>query len=88
MLACHGMVKQEEWILENKDKISAKLFIGIGGSLDFLTGFSTRAPQIVRKIGLEWLWRGLTKPGHFKRIWTATVVFPWLIFREKFKIKN
>ncbi|RJR25527.1 WecB/TagA/CpsF family glycosyltransferase [Candidatus Microgenomates bacterium] len=88
VFACHGMVKQEEWIIGNKEKINAKVFIGIGGSLDFLTGFSKRAPFLMRKIGLEWLWRGLTKPGHLKRVWTATVVFPWLIFREKFKINS
>ncbi|MBU2577694.1 WecB/TagA/CpsF family glycosyltransferase [Patescibacteria group bacterium] len=83
VLACHGMVKQEEWILENKNKIKAKIFIGIGGSLDFLTGFSSRAPLVMRKIGLEWFWRGLTKPGHWKRALTAAVVFPWLVIKER-----
>jgi N-acetylglucosaminyldiphosphoundecaprenol N-acetyl-beta-D-mannosaminyltransferase len=83
VLACHGMVKQENWILDNKDKIKAKVFIGAGGSLDFLTGFRKRAPLLMQKAGLEWFWRGLTKPGHWKRVWTAAVVFPWLVAREQ-----
>lgn len=88
VLACHGMVRQEKWILENKDKIKANVFMGVGGSLDFLTGFTKRAPVWVQKAGLEWFWRGLTKPGHWKRVWTAVGVFPWLVFKEKFQKPN
>jgi len=86
VLACHGMKKQEQWIWENKDKIKANVFMGVGGSLDFLTGFSRRAPSIIRRIGLEWLWRGLHKPQHFKRIWKATAVFGWMVLREKLSL--
>jgi exopolysaccharide biosynthesis WecB/TagA/CpsF family protein len=82
VLACHGMGKQEEWILENKDKIKAGIFMGVGGSLDFITGFTKRSPVIWRKLGLEWLWRGIQKPKHFKRIWQATVVFGFLVVNE------
>ncbi len=86
VLACHGMKKQEQWIWENKDKIKANVFMGVGGSLDFLTGFSRRAPSIIRRIGLEWLWRGLHKPQHFKRIWKATAVFGWMVLKEKLSL--
>lgn len=85
VLACHGMLKQEKWIWENKDKITAKIFMGVGGSLDFLTGFSKRAPIWMRRLGLEWLWRGLQRPGHWQRMWRATVVFGWMVFKEKIK---
>lgn len=81
VLACHGMKKQEKWIWENKDQIRANVFMGVGGSLDFLTGFSRRAPVFMRQVGLEWLWRGLQRPKHFKRIWKATVVFGWLVIK-------
>ncbi len=83
VLACQGMKKQEEWIIANKDKIDSRVFMGVGGSLDFLTGFTKRAPGWMRVIGLEWLWRGLQKPGHWKRIFNAVVVFPLLVVREK-----
>lgn len=92
VFACHGMMKQERWILENKERIKADVFVGVGGSLDFLTGFAKRAPIWVQKAGLEWLWRGFTKPGHWKRIYTAVIVFPLLVLKEalqeNFKIKN
>ncbi len=86
VFACHGMKKQEQWIWENKDKIKTHVFMGVGGSLDFLTGFSRRAPSMIRRIGLEWLWRGLHKPQHFKRIWKATAVFGWMVLKEKLSL--
>lgn len=86
VFACHGMETQESWIMENKDKIKAKVFMGVGGSLDFLTGFTKRAPVWMRHLGLEWLWRGLQKPEHWKRIWQAVVIFPILILKEKLNV--
>jgi N-acetylglucosaminyldiphosphoundecaprenol N-acetyl-beta-D-mannosaminyltransferase len=83
VLACQGMEKQERWIIENKDKINAKVFMGVGGSLDFLTGFSQRAPIWMQAVGLEWLWRALQRPKHLKRAWDAVVVFPLLVLKEK-----
>lgn len=88
VFACHGMKKQENWIWENKNKYNANVFMGVGGSLDFLGGFSKRAPKIMRVVGLEWLWRGLQKPSHFKRIWKATFLFGWMVIKEKFKLKT
>ncbi len=86
VFACHGMKKQEKWIWENKDRVQANVFMGVGGSLDFLTGFSRRAPPIIRRIGFEWLWRGLHKPRHFKRIWKATALFGWMVLKEKLSL--
>lgn len=86
VFACHGMGEQERWIMENRDKINSKIFMGIGGSLDFITGFTKRAPIWMRKIGLEWLWRGLQRPKHFKRIWKAVFVFGSLIIKEKLNV--
>jgi len=83
VFACQGMKKQEEWIWENKDKIKANVFMGIGGSLDFIAGFTKRAPRWIQEVGFEWLWRGLQRPSHFKRIRKAVFVFGWLVVREK-----
>ncbi len=85
VLACQGMIKQENWIIENKNKVKAGVFMGVGGSLDFLTGFTRRAPIWIGGLGLEWLWRGLTKPGHWTRVWTAVVEFSVLVIKERFR---
>lgn len=39
----------------------------IGASIDFLTGGQTRAPRIVQKLALEWLWRLGTDPRRLAR---------------------
>ncbi len=78
----HG--KQEEWINQNLEKFpSVKIAMGVGGSFDFLAGTAKRAPKILRTIGFEWLWRLIQEPKRFKRIWTAVIVFPFLIFKNR-----
>jgi N-acetylglucosaminyldiphosphoundecaprenol N-acetyl-beta-D-mannosaminyltransferase len=38
------------------------IFIGVGGSFDILSGEYSRAPQILQRCGLEWLWRAFQDP--------------------------
>jgi len=84
-----GAPYQEKFIFYNLAKMpSAKIGMGVGGSFDFLTGQLPRAPQGLRKIGLEWLWRLIKQPKRWKRIYNAVIVFPvkFLIWRLKRKI--
>ena len=83
ILACQGMGKQERWIWENQKKVKGVCFLGIGGSLDRLVGITPRAPETIRRLGLEWFWRLISNPSHFSRVWTACVIFPWLVLKEK-----
>jgi len=71
-----GCPKQEKWIFTNLDKLSnIKVAMTVGGALDYLSGAKHRAPVILRKIGLEWLWRLALEPKRFKRVWNATFRF-------------
>jgi N-acetylglucosaminyldiphosphoundecaprenol N-acetyl-beta-D-mannosaminyltransferase len=73
-----GCPQQEKWIKYNSIKYpSAKLILTIGGGFDFLTGKQKRAPLLLRKIGLEWLWRLYNQPKRYKRIFNATIIFIW-----------
>lgn len=73
----HG--KQEKWIAENKAHLpSVKVYMGVGGAFDFLSGKAVRAPHFLRILGLEWLWRLLYEPRRIKRICKAVIVFPLL----------
>ena len=63
-----GSPRQELWLYENKEKIGAKINMGVGAVFDFYSGVKKRSPVIFQKIGLEWLWRLITEPGRlFKR---------------------
>jgi len=41
--------------------------VSIGAGLDFSAGSQTRAPLILRKLALEWLWRMLSNPRRLAR---------------------
>ncbi len=62
-----GFPKQEKWILEHKDEVKAKIIMGVGGSLDFISGKVPRAPMVIRLFSLEWLFRLIVQPWRFKR---------------------
>jgi len=85
ILVNFGAPKQEYFINKNIDGINTKLMLGIGGSLDFISGRLNRAPKNWRKLGLEWLWRLFQEPWRWKRILNAVIIFPLLCFAYKFK---
>lgn len=78
LFVAYGAPKQELWIAEHAPKLpSLRLIMGVGGSFDFYSGAVKRAPQFLRSLGLEWLWRLFKNPRQrSRRIWNAVVVFP------------
>lgn len=84
IFACQGMGEQEKWIFEHYQKSKGLVFVGAGGSLDYLTGFARRAPLFVRLIGFEWLWRLLIQPWRFRRQ-LALLKYIQLVFKEKLR---
>jgi len=85
-----GHPHQEKWIYRNLDKMpSVKLAMGVGGSLDFISGKLKRAPEFMRKINSEWLFRLIQEPQRFPRIKTAIYEFPKMVYREKiYRVEN
>ena len=68
VLVAFGMPKQERWIARNLPQLpSARLAVGVGGSLDYLAGAAKPPPGIVHAIGLEWLWRLANDPKRWRR---------------------
>lgn len=62
-----GSPKQEYWIHENREKFKAKIFLGVGGAFDVISGKIKRAPLCIQKMGLEWLYRMLIQPKRIIR---------------------
>jgi len=63
-----GAPRQEKWIIENMNKFSHGVFMGLGGSFDTFSGTVKRAPVIWQKMNLEWLYRLLKQPSRFGRM--------------------
>jgi N-acetylglucosaminyldiphosphoundecaprenol N-acetyl-beta-D-mannosaminyltransferase len=62
LLVAFGNPKQEQWIAMHRDRLKVPVCIGIGGTLDFLSGSVRRAPRWMQRGGLEWLHRILLEP--------------------------
>lgn len=76
-------VLQEKWLAENMERIEAEVFMAVGGAFDMISGRTPRAPRLLRRLNLEWLWRLILEPSRIGRISRAIIIFPWLVFREK-----
>ena len=68
VFVCLGAPKQEKWSSAHGSQTGARLFVGLGGSLDVFAGQVDRAPEIWQKLGMEWLYRAIRQPARFKRV--------------------
>ena len=75
ILVAMGSPRQEIFISNAKNVINRGLMIGVGGSFDVWSGNVKRAPEIYQKTGTEWLYRTITQPERFKRIFPTLPLF-------------
>ncbi|RMF26233.1 MAG: glycosyltransferase [Chloroflexi bacterium] len=66
-----GSPKQERWMAEHIDRLTAPVLIGVGAAFDFHTGRKPQAPRWMQRSGLEWLFRLLTEP---RRLWRRYLI--------------
>jgi len=62
LLVALGNPLQEAWIATHAPKLNARLLIGVGALFDFVSGEFSRAPSIIRRMKLEWLYRLALEP--------------------------
>jgi N-acetylglucosaminyldiphosphoundecaprenol N-acetyl-beta-D-mannosaminyltransferase len=62
LLVAFGNPKQEKWLAMHRNRINVPLCIGVGASLDFLSGTHSRAPEWMQRSGLEWVHRFYKEP--------------------------
>ena len=84
ILVAMGSPRQEFFISNAKKVLDKGLMVGIGGSLDVWSGMVKRAPDIFQKSGTEWLYRTITQPERFKRIFPALPLFVLKALKYKF----
>lgn len=84
LFVAFGSPKQEKWIYDHIKEIDSKVFIGVGGAFDFISGRVPRAPVFIRSVGLEWLFRLMIQPWRIKRQF-ALVRFVFKVLQEKLK---
>ncbi len=80
-----GSPRQEMWLARNLKATGCGAAIGVGGSFDVLSGRVRRAPELWRRLGLEWLYRLIREPHRFRRQ-LALPYFVWLVLLERLGI--
>ncbi|MBK5222588.1 MAG: WecB/TagA/CpsF family glycosyltransferase [Acidimicrobiia bacterium] len=69
-----GHPKQDKWIAAHRHDIGAPLLLGVGASLDFISGVAVRAPVQMQRNGLEWLHRLIHEPRRLGRRYSRDLV--------------
>lgn len=66
-----GVPRQEKWLHRNADRLTCPVVWGVGGLFDFLSGRTTRSPQWLADLWLEWVFRMFQEP---RRMWRRYLV--------------
>ncbi len=75
--------RKERFLARWGDRLSVRVWHGVGGSFDVLAGKVQRAPLAWQRLGLEWLYRVLQEPRRlWKRYLVTNTVFCAMILRE------
>ena len=85
LLVAMGMPKQEKWFWKHRDRLGAKVAMGVGGSFDVLSGAVRRAPEFYQKHGLEWLYRFACAPRKSSRKMLMLPVFAGLLIADSIR---
>lgn len=69
-----GLVRQERWIQQHLGRVKAPWMVGVGAAFDYHAGTVPWAPAVLRKLGLEWLFRLIVQPKlRARRYWWSLV---------------
>ncbi|GAB4455796.1 MAG: hypothetical protein OHK0029_12480 [Armatimonadaceae bacterium] len=84
LLVAFGAPRQDMWVAEHLAATGVAVGMGVGGLFDFYSGNKPRAPQWVREMGMEWLFRLLVEPRRlWKRYVVGNVIFLSHVLRER-----
>jgi len=75
-----GAPAQEMWIDRHIEDIGPVVAVGVGGSLDVISGRVARQPLWMQKLKIEWLGRLISEPSRWRRM-LVLPKFAWLVLK-------
>ncbi|MHC2439867.1 WecB/TagA/CpsF family glycosyltransferase [Bradyrhizobium sp. USDA 4451] len=84
-----GARKGMLWLSRNESQLTAPVVCNLGATINFVARDVKRAPELIRRAGIEWLWRIKEQPTLWSRYALDLVtlvqvllrqVLPWLIY--------
>ena len=79
-----GTPRGEKWIYKNIQELNVPVCMGIGGSLDVISGKLRRAPRWLCQRGFEWTYRLLQEPWRVVRL-PGLLCFVWKVIKQKLR---
>jgi N-acetylglucosaminyldiphosphoundecaprenol N-acetyl-beta-D-mannosaminyltransferase len=77
--------KKENFLARWNTTMNVPVIHGVGGSFDVMAGKVERAPEMWRRLGLEWLYRVKQEPRRlWKRYLVTNTLFIWMLTKELF----
>jgi N-acetylglucosaminyldiphosphoundecaprenol N-acetyl-beta-D-mannosaminyltransferase len=78
-----GSPRKEEFLARWKEDLEASFAMGVGGSFDVYAGYVRRAPRLMQRFGLEWLFRVSQEPRRLVRRYASDAPrFAAIVLRE------
>ena len=74
-----GAKRGQSWIEHNLAALRPPLVSHLGAVVNFVAGTVSRAPGLVGRLGLEWLWRIKEEPALWRRYWRDGVALLGLV---------
>jgi N-acetylglucosaminyldiphosphoundecaprenol N-acetyl-beta-D-mannosaminyltransferase len=75
-----GSTKGQLWLKRNHSRLRIPVRAHFGAALSFEAGTVKRAPRVLQKCGLEWLWRIKEEPFLWRRYWHDGKLLSRLLF--------
>jgi N-acetylglucosaminyldiphosphoundecaprenol N-acetyl-beta-D-mannosaminyltransferase len=96
LVASLGAQKGQLWLQRNHHRLRVPVRTHLGALVNFEAGTLKRAPGLMQKLGLEWLWRIKEEPHLWRRYWSdgrvllrllVTKVLPLAIWTRWLELK-
>jgi N-acetylglucosaminyldiphosphoundecaprenol N-acetyl-beta-D-mannosaminyltransferase len=72
-----GTPRQEYWMDSYGRELGVSVVIGVGGTLDVLAGLKRECPDLIRVLGMEWIYRAVEAPRD--KLTRYSMALPWFV---------
>ena len=83
LLVGMGNPLQERWIIAHRAALPVRLAVGVGALFSYMSGNYRRAPPLMRRLGLEWLFVLLLQRHKWRRYFVGAPSFVLRVMRER-----
>lgn len=81
--------RKEYWLGDYGPALGIPFLMGVGGSIDVISGHTRRAHRVWQQLGLEWLYRLVQEPRRmWRRYLTTNTRFLWLLAHESLRRRS